>query len=70
MVKTDKWIPLLKNFYNKENILCPECGGTIQVDIYSNDHEVGFAVLQCLSCKEHIKLSRILIPEGIEVKGF
>lgn len=70
MANVAEWTDLLKSIYNKENAICPECGGVVQGDIYSNDHRVGFAILQCNSCKEHVKLSRLLIPEGIQVKSF
>lgn len=68
--KITDWAKLLTNIYNKEDAVCPECGGNVLGDIYSNDSKVGFAVLQCSLCKKHIKLSRILIPDGAEVKPF
>jgi tRNA(Ile2) C34 agmatinyltransferase TiaS len=70
MPKTVKWAKLINDIYMNKVPICPDCGGTVQGNIYSNDNKIGFAVFDCQSCKEHIKLSRIAIPEGFVAQRF
>ncbi len=65
-----EWAKLLNNIYQKMDAICPECGGEVQGTIYSNDNQVGFAILECDNCKKRVRLSRIAIPDNICVNKF
>lgn len=67
---TIKWAKLLKEIYQNSTAICPDCGGKVEGVVYSNDGKVGFAVLECKSCKEHIKFSRIKIPNNVTTKTY
>ena len=70
MANMVNWAKLLNNIYDKTDAICPECGGSVSGKVFSNDNQVGFAILECGHCKERVRLSRIIVPEGIEVNKF
>ena len=70
MANTIEWAKLLSNIYNGTKATCPECGGKICGNIYSNDGKIGFAILECENCKKYVKLSRINIPKGVKTSRF
>ena len=65
-----EWAKLLSDIYKGDTAVCPECGGKVDAQVYAKDNGVGFALMDCTSCKKHIWLSRIRVPKGFKAKSF
>ncbi|MDQ0416811.1 hypothetical protein J2Z48_000983 [Croceifilum oryzae] len=66
------WKKLLLNLQNKEQVLCPNCCSSKVEYIYVGDlkKRVGFQLVWCNSCKQGIRLSRVLIPNDEDMLSF
>lgn len=70
MQNINKWARILNDIRAGKEAICPDCGGNVQGSFYSNDNKIGFVILECECCKQHIRFSRISIPPNVKVNNF
>lgn len=66
------WIQLLKqlikNNYLVNNLICPECGEKSIDYVYVGDNQtnIGYLPIWCNSCNKGVRISRVIVPEGVK----
>lgn len=66
------WIQLLKKLirddYQTNNLICPECGEKSINYMYVGDNQtnVGYLPIWCENCNKGIRISRVIVPEGVK----
>ena len=66
------WLKLVSNISENENNVCPNCGSR-KIDYqYIGDlaTKVGYLDVWCNNCTYGIHVSRVRIPEGVNILSF
>lgn len=61
-----------RNGYSTKDFICPECGSKGVECIYVGNPttRIGYLPIWCTHCKKGTRISRVIIPQGVDMMDF